>query len=199
MHMSGGNLSSPLFLEGEWMKKLFEIKLVKNPKRKKKYPYKIKFADRRVVPLPSQYDFDDSYIQSKGCIIAAFYMALRFVSVKKSMVQCLKYLQDNYSKGNHKNYNLEIVCKAINRLAPGSPAEFYRKITKGKMKKALKAGHMILYTEKEPIHTAVLMWNGKKVIRFSNGKYKTVTVAQEIHKRSGDPWYGGCVIVKNSK
>lgn len=192
-------MPSSFSIGGELMKKLFKIEPVQNEKRKKKYPYKIKFSGGKVVPLPSQYDFNDRYIQSKGCIIAAFYMALRFVSIKKSMVQCLKYLQDNYSKGNHKNYNLEIVCRAINRLASGSPAEFYRKITKEKMKKALKAGHMILYTEKEPIHTAVLMWNGKKVIRFSNGKYKAVTVAQEIRKRCGNPWYGGCVIVKNSR
>lgn len=178
------------------MKKLFKIEPVKNEKRKKKYPYKIKFSGGKVVPLPSQYDFNDNYIQSKGCIIAAFYMALRFVSVKKSMVQCLKYLQDNYSKGNHKNYNLEIACKAINRLAPDTPAKFYKKITKEKMKKALKAGHMILFTERNPIHTAVLMWNGKKVVRFSNGKYKTVTVAQEIRKRCSDSWYGGCVVVR---
>ena len=119
------------------MKKLFEIKLVKNPKRKKKYPYKIKFSDGRVIPLPSQYNFDNSsYIRSKGCIIAAFYMALRFVGIKKSMTQCLKFLQDNYSKGNHKNYNLENVCKAINQLVAGNPAKFYKKITKGKMKKS---------------------------------------------------------------
>lgn len=189
-------MPSSFSIGGELMKKLFKIEPVKNEKRKKKYPYKIKFSGGKVVPLPSQYDFNDNYIQSKGCIIAAFYMALRFVSVKKSMVQCLKYLQDNYSKGNHKNYNLEIACKAINRLAPDTPAKFYKKITKEKMKKALKAGHMILFTERNPIHTAVLMWNGKKVVRFSNGKYKTVTVAQEIRKRCSDSWYGGCVVVR---
>ena len=178
------------------MKKLFEIKPVKNEKRKKKYPYKIKLSDGQVVPLPSQYDFDNnSYIQSKGCIIAAFYMALRFAGIKKSMAKCLNYLQDNYSKGDHKNYNLQLICKAINRLVPGS-ARFYKKITKEKMKKALKAGHMILFTERNPIHTAVLMWNGKKVVRFSNGKYKTVTVAQEIRKICSDSWYGGCVVVR---
>ena len=74
------------------MKKLFEIRPVKNEKRKKIYPYKIKLSDGLVIPLPSQYDFDNSYIRSKGCIIAAFYMGLRFVGVKKSMAQCLKYL-----------------------------------------------------------------------------------------------------------
>ena len=82
------------------------------------------------------------------------------------------------------------------QLAPDTPAKFYKKITKEKMKKALKAGHMILFTEKNPIHTAVLMRDGKKIIRFSNGKYRTVTVAQEIRKRCGDSWYGGCVVVK---
>lgn len=113
------------------MKKLFEIKPVKNEKRKKKYPYKIKLSDGQVVPLPSQYDFDNnSYIQSKGCIIAAFYMALRFAGIKKSMAKCLNYLQDNYSKGDHKNYNLQLICKAINRLVPGS-ARFYKKNHKG--------------------------------------------------------------------
>ena len=180
------------------MKKLFKIKPVRNEKRKKRYPYKIKFPDGLIVPLPSQYDFDNSsYIQSKGCIIAAFYMGLRFVGVKKSMMQCLKYLQVNYDKGNRKNYNLDIVCKALNRLTPDTPARFYKKITKEKMKKALKAGHMILFTERNPIHTAVLMWNGKNIIRFSNGKYKVVTVTQEIRKRCGDSWYGGCVVVRN--
>ena len=51
---------------------------------RKKYPYKIKFTDGRVIPLPSQYDFtDSSFIRRHGCIIAAFYMGLRFVGVKK--------------------------------------------------------------------------------------------------------------------
>ena len=179
------------------MKKIFEIKLVKNPKRKKKYPYKIKFSDGRVIPLPSQYNFDNSsYIRSKGCIIAAFYMGLRFAGAKKSMKACLRYLQEKHPKGKHINYNLEQVCKAINKLAPGNPAKFYKKITKAEMKKALKRGDIVLYTEKDPIHTAVILWNGRKFKRFSDGKYKSVTVAWEIRKRSGDPWYGGCVVVR---
>ncbi len=179
------------------MGKLFDIVPITKASRKKKYPYKIIFADGRKVPVPSQYDFDNSsYIRSKGCIIAAFYMALRFVGIKKSMTQCLRYLQENYSKGSHINYNLQLVCKAINKLAPGNPAKFYEKISKAEMKKALKAGHMILFTEKNPIHTSVILWSGRKYKRFSDGKYKNVTVAWEIRKRCGDPWYGGCVVVK---
>ena len=168
-----------------------------NKTGRSKYPYKIKFTDSCVVPLPSQYDFDDSsFIRRHGCIVAAFYMGLRFANQKKSMKQCLKYLQEHFSKGIHSNYNLQQVCTAINKLAPGTPAKFYKKISQAEMKKALKAGHMILYTEKNPIHTAVILWNGKKFIRFSDGKYKNVTVSWEIRKRCGDDWYGGCVIVR---
>ena len=164
-----------------------------------KYPCKIKYADGRKIPVPSQWDFDVYDINKKGCIIAAFYMGLRFAGVKKSMKHCLKYLQDNHSKGARANYNLQQACESINKLAPGNPAKFYEKISKTEMKKALKAGHMILYTEKNPIHTAVILWNGRKFKRFSDGKYKSVTVAWEIRKRCGDDWYGGCVVVKKSK
>lgn len=179
------------------MKKLFEIRPTKNKARKKKYPYKIVFTDGRKIPLPSQYDFDDSsFIRRHGCIIAAFYMGLRFAGKKKSMKACLKYLQEHYPKGKHINYNLQRVCKAINKIADGSPAKFYEKISKAEMKKALKEGDMVLYTEKDPIHTAVLLWNGRKFKRFSDGKYKSVTVAWEIRKRCVDDWYGGCVVIK---
>ena len=179
------------------MGKLFDIVPTINKKRKKKYPYKIVFVDGRKVPLPSQYDFDDSsFIRRHGCIIATFYMGLRFVGVKKSMKKCLKYLQENHPKGSYINYNLRQVCTAINKLTPGSPAKFYEKITKTEMKKALKAGYMVLYTEKDPIHTAVILWNGRKFKRFSDGKYKSVTAAWEIRKCCGDGWYGGCVVVR---
>lgn len=179
------------------MEKLFEIRPTKNKARKKKYPYKIVFADGRKIPLPSQYDFtDSSFIRRHGCIIAAFYMGLRFVGVKKSMKGCLKYLQENHPKGSHINYNLRQVCAAINKLALGNPAKFYEKISKAEMKKALKAGHMVLYTERNPIHTAVLLYDRKKFKRFSDGKYKNVTVWWEIKKRCNDDWYKGCVIVR---
>lgn len=179
------------------MGKMFEIKPITDANRKTKYPYKIIFADGRKVPLPSQYDFaDSSFIRRHGCIIAAFYMALRFVGIKKTMKGCLKYLQEKHPKGKHINYNLEQVCKSINELTPGKPAKFYEKISKSEMKKTLKRGDMVLYTEKNPIHTAVLLWNGQKFKRFSDGKYKSVTVNWEIKKRCNDDWYGGCVVVR---
>lgn len=176
--------------------KTFKIKKRMN----KKYPYKIKHINGARVPVPSQYDFtNNKTIQTQGCIIAAFYMGLRYAGKKKSMIQCLKYLQNNYSKGNHLNYNLELVGKAINKLCKGKPAKYYEKITQKEMRQSLRNGKMVLFTEREPIHTAVLLFDGRKVIRFSDGKYKDVTVAHEINKRCGDDWYKGCVVVERRK
>ena len=78
--------------------------------------------------LHLQYDFSNSFIRSHGYIIAAFYMAIRFCDIKKSMMWCLKYLQNNCNKGNHINYNLRIVCDAINNICDGSPAKFYKSL-----------------------------------------------------------------------
>lgn len=178
------------------MKKLFEIKPTQNAKRKKKYPYKIKFTDGRVVPLPSQYDFMDKFIQSHGCSLAGFYMALRFTGKKKSMEKCYAYMRDHYNLNGKAKYSLRQIAGVINKLSDRTPAKFYEKISKAEMKKALKRGDMVLFEEKNPIHTAVLLYDGKKFKRFSDGKYKNVTVAWEIRKRCGDNWYGGCAVIK---
>ena len=175
---------------------MFKIK----KKHNKKYPYKIRHTNGARVPVPSQYVFNNSeFIRNHGCIIAAFYMGLRYAGKKKTMVQCLEYLKKYYPKGKRINYNLEQVCKAINKLCKGKPAKYYEKITKKEMWQSLRYDKMVLFTEREPIHTAVLLFDGSKVIRFSDGKYKNVTVEHEINKRCGDDWYKGCVVVERRK
>lgn len=172
--------------------KLFKIK----KKRNKKYPYKIKHTNGARVPVPSQYDFNAYDINTKGCIIVAFYMAQRFIGKRKSVMQCLKYMQKNHPKGKRLNYNLKQVSMAINELKKKDYATYYDHISKNKMKQALRDGKMVLFTERDPIHTVVLLYNGYDVIRFSDGKYNKMSWTKEIEKRCNDDWYKGCVVVK---
>ena len=172
--------------------KLFKIK----KKRNKKYPYKIKHTNGAKIPVPSQYDFDTYDINTKGCIIVAFYMAQRFIGKRKTVMQCLKYMQKNHPKGKRLNYNLKQVAMAINELKKKDCATYYDHITKTEMKQALRDGKMVLFTEREPIHTVVLLYNGYDVIRFSDGKYNKTSWIKEIEKRCNDNWYKGCVVVK---
>lgn len=122
-------------------------------------------------------------------------MALRFIGVKKNMTQCKKYLDKNYGLAGHSKYSLRQISKAINAIASGSPATFRREASKDTIKKALDNGKMVLFEERNPIHTAVLLKKDDKYIRFSDGKYKKVTIHEEVKKRCGDAYYGGCIIV----
>lgn len=177
------------------MKKII-IKANKNKKIKTKYPYRIYLDNGRIIPVPSQHYFKSDYIQNHGCSLVGFYMALRFLGVKKSMAWCKRYMDKNYGLNGHAKYSLRQVTGAVNKIVSGSPVTFYKNASAAAIRKALKNGKMVLFEEKNPVHTAVLLRTGNKIRRFSDGHYKNVTVNQETAKRSGDSYYGGCVIIK---
>ena len=176
--------------------KSFTIKKNANKKTKVKYPYRIYLNNGRIIPLPSQHNFKSSYIRNHGCSLVGFDMALRFIGVKKSMTNCKKYLDSHYGLAGHSKYSLRQISKAINAIASGSPATFKKAASADNIQKALDNGKLVLFEEKNPIHTAVLLKRGDKYIRFSDGKYKKVTVAEELKKGCGDAYYGGCIIIK---
>lgn len=173
-----------------------KIKVNNNKKTKIKYPYQIYMDNGRVIPVPSQYKFKTNYIRTHGCSLAGFYMALRFLGIKKSMAWCKKYMDKNHGLHGHAKFNLRQVAAAINEIDSSKPATFKKSPSAATIRSNLKRGDMILFEEKSPIHTAVLLQVGTKIKRFSDGGYKNVTVAQEVKKRCGDAYYGGCVIVR---
>lgn len=174
----------------------FTIKNNTNKKTKTKYPYQIYLDSGRIIPVPSQHHFKSDYIQSHGCSLAGFYMALRFLGIKKSMAWCKKYMDKNHGLNGHKKFSLRQVAAAINEIVPGKPAVFKKSPSAATIRSNLKSGNMVLFEERNPIHTAVLLWNGAKIRRFSDGHYNNVTVAQEVKKRCTDSYYGGCVIIR---
>ena len=173
-----------------------KIKKNTNKKTKVKFPYRIYLDNGRIIPVPSQHHFSSSYVKNHGCSLAAMYMGLRFLGIKKSMTNCKKYMDKNYGLHGRSKYSLNQIAKAINKIVSGSPAKFYKNLSSEKIKEALKNGNMILFEEKDPIHSAVLLWDGKKIKRFSDGGYKNVTIEQETKKRCGDAYYGGCIVIK---
>ena len=173
-----------------------KIKKNTNQKTKVKFPYRIYLDNGRIVPVPSQYKFKSDYIQSHGCSLVGFYMALRFLGIKKSMAWCKKYLDKNYGLKGRSKYPLKIIAEAINAIVPGKPAVFKKSPSEATIRNNFKNGSLILFEEKNPIHTVVLLQIGAKIKRFSDGRYKNVTVAQEVKKRCTDSYYGGCVIIR---
>ena len=172
------------------------IAATKNRKRKKKFPWRIVLDNGRKIPVPSQYDFKSSFIRTHGCSLVAFYMALRFRGVKKNMQQVLQYARKKLKCGA--KYPLTEIVKGINQICPGKPAAYHKSMTDKQLKKHLEKGHMILFEEGNPIHTVVLLRDGKtgKIYRFSDGKKSITTVAKENKKKCTNEKYKGIVIVK---
>lgn len=183
------------------IQEVIEIKIKKNTnqKTKIKFPYRIYLDNGRIIPVPSQYKFKSDYIRTHGCSLVAFYMSLRFLGIKKSMAWCKKYLDKNQGLHGHAKFSLRQVAAAINKIVGGSRATFKKSPSADVIRKNLEKGNMVLFEERNPIHTVVLLQIGAKIKRFSDGKYKNVTVAQEINKRCSDAYYGGCIIVKNKE
>lgn len=177
----------------------FTIKKNTNKKNRIKYPYRIYLDNGRIIPVPSQHHFKSSYIRNHGCSLVGFYMALRFLGIKKSMAWCKRYMDKNHGLNGHAKFNLRQVAAAINESVSGNPATFKKAPSADVIKKNLEKGNMVLFEERNPIHTVVLLQIGAKIKRFSDGRYKNVTVAQEINKRCGDTYYGGCIIVRNKE
>ena len=173
-----------------------KIKKNTNQKTKVKFPYRIYLDNGRIVPVPSQYKFKSDYIRTHGCSLVAFYMSLRFLDIKKSMAWCKKYMDKNHGLNGHAKFNLWQIAVAINKIVSGNPATFKKAPSADVIKKNLEKGNMVLFEEKNPIHTVVLFKIGAKIRRFSDGHYNNVTVTQEVSKRCGDAYYGGCIIVR---
>lgn len=174
------------------------VKIVanKNKKSKRKFPWRIVLENGRVIPVPSQHDFKSVFIQKHGCSLVGFYMALRFRGVKKNMQQCLTYCRRKLKCGA--KYPLTEIAKGINQICPGKPAIYHKSMSNDRIEVHLKKGHMILFEEGNPIHTVVLLRDGKtgKIYRFSDGKKSITTVAKENKKKCTNEKYRGIVIVK---
>jgi hypothetical protein len=172
------------------------IAATKNRKRKKKYPYRIYLDNGRQIPVPSQHNFKNNFIQHHGCSLVGFYMALRYKGIKKNMQQVLRHARKKLKCGA--KYPLTEVTKGINMLCSEKPAVYRKSMTDKQLKKHLEKGHMILFEEGNPIHTVVLLRDGKtgKIYRFSDGKKSITTVAKENKKKCTNEKYRGIVIVK---
>lgn len=172
------------------------IVATKNRKRKKKFPWRIVLDNGRQIPVPSQHDFKDDFIQHHGCSLVAFYIALRYKGIKKNMQQVLQYARKKLKCGA--KYPLAEIARGINMICPGKPASYHKSMSNDRIEAHLKKGHMILFEESNPIHTVVLLRDSKtgKIWRFSDGRKNVTTVEKENKKKCTNEKYRGIVIVK---
>ena len=166
-----------------------------------KYPLKIYLTTGEVMLIPRQSQFDNDWLRRHGCSIMAEYIALQWLGVKK--VGKKKLWPVNLLKWHKKHTPNQIAAKllikaipiAIKKLSKGS-AKYYKKVTKARMEAALKKGYLVIFEQKDPIHTVILIPDDGKVYVASHGKVTKTTVNKMMQTVLKSTKYRGMVIVK---
>ena len=177
----------------------------------KRYPYEyIKGKKRILIPQQKQFNL---YCRKHGCSVTACSIALQWLGVREADSTVLNptevYL---YAKKHINGFNgskLSIFgCKAvINDLAGPKVATWYSNNGKRNhnirviINRALNEGSIVLFEEKNPIHTVVILGideKGKYIIA-TNGKIirrsQAVEIRRGLHGLVGasnqKPWFSG--------
>lgn len=160
----------------------------------KRYPYEIELHGRRIL-IPQQKQFG-TYCRIHGCSVTACSIALQEIG-KMQADKSVWNPQEiaNKAKKEIQGYNgskLSIWgCKTILNKIAGKEVAFWHSndgkhdaAIRSAINAALKAGHVVLYEEKNPIHTVIILEldeKGRWVIA-TNGKIVRRSQVTETRK-----------------
>ena len=163
-------------------------------RRDKRYPYKVEFNDKKLL-IPQQKQFGE-YCRNHGCSVTACSIALQFVGVKQrdetvwNPKEVYEYAKEHIPGFNGSKLSIWGCKSVINKIA-GKEVSFWHSNNgrhdtsiRGNIDKQLRNGHIILFEEKDPVHTVVLLGIDKKgrYIVATNGRVVRRSRAGEIRK-----------------
>lgn len=161
----------------------------------KRYPYQVFLASGRKILIPQQTQFG-SFCQKHGCSMAACCIGLQVVGIKQkdgsvwNPKEIYQKAKKEISGYNGSKLTIWGSKSTINKIA-GKEVAFWHsndgkhnKSIRADIDKHLKDGHIILYEEKNPIHTIAILGIDKKgrYIVATNGKIVRRSRAGEIRK-----------------
>ena len=177
----------------------------------KRYPYEYDKGKKRIL-IPQQKNFG-LYCRNHGCSVTACSIALQWIGVKQADKTVWNpkeiYLYAKEHIGGYNGSKLSIWgCKnVINKIA-GREVAFWHP-NDGKhdariretIRKALEAGNVVLFEEKNPIHTVIFLGidTNNKYITATNGRItrrsQVVEVRRGLHGMIGavnqKNWWNG--------
>ena len=177
----------------------------------KRYPMEVQTAGKRIL-IPQQKEFG-SYCRSHGCSVTACSIALQWLGVKqengtvwnpREIYQKAKKALDGFNGSKLSIYGCQ---KIINKIAGEKVAVWYSNNGKRNTRireiidKALNEGSVVLFEEKNPIHTVIFLGIDKngKYITATNGRIvrrsRAVEIRRGLHGMTGavnqKPWWSG--------
>lgn len=160
-----------------------------------RYPYVVNYPFGH-INIPQQKKFG-TYCSHHGCSVTAVSIATQFAGCKQSdktvwnPKEVYEFAKKRVSGYNGSKLSIFGCHKAINRIAGKTVAEWHSstKTNKAHMEKkirdALKSGHIVLFEEKNPIHTVVLlgMTDSSHVLVATNGKVVKRSMKTQMNYR----------------
>lgn len=155
----------------------------------------MKYNKWKGLKIPEQSSAKSSYIHNHGCSLITTCLGLQWAGKSMSVSKVYDSAKRHLDKGKHVKYPLSGCSKLINILMPGAPAHFHRTYDAKTIRKALKAGKMILFEEDDPVHSVALVRKGRVTYRLSYGRASRTTVNKEVKRKCTSSYYKGWVSV----
>lgn len=160
----------------------------------KRYPYEADLDGRRLL-IPQQKEFG-SYCRNHGCSVTACSLATQYLGIKQQDRSVWNpseiYQRAKKEISGYNGSKLSIWgCKSIINKIAGKEVAFWHSndgkhdpAVRAAINKALKAGHVVLFEEKNPIHTVIILEmddKGRWVIA-TNGRIVRRSQLAEVRK-----------------
>lgn len=165
-----------------------------------KYPLKVTLSSGETMIIPRQSKFDNEWLRKHGCSIMAEYIAMQWLGVKKVgkkkiyPIRLLKWHKKHTPELIGAKVLIKAIPEAVDKLSKGK-AKYYKTVTKKRMTEALDKGHLVIFEQKDPIHTVILIPDEEGIYIASHGKVKETTVKKMMKTVLKSTKYRGMVEV----
>lgn len=161
----------------------------------KKYPLRVALANKTVLKVPKQKNFDNAFLRCHGCSLMAEYLALQYVHKHVWPLHLLRWHRAHDKQDVKAKVTLRGVAKGINHYRPDR-AKYIPTPTVSKAELALASGACLILDHRNPIHSVFIVRDNGVDYIISYGKVKKVDISRTIAKATTNKTYRGMVIIK---
>ncbi len=161
----------------------------------KRWPVKVVLekADKKTltVKVPDKQQSKSTFVRNHGCSLEAISIALQLHGIKKSPAQIREWCYTHLAGYNGSKITVFGATKVINGIVGKKVAIWHANTGKNNKKvrqninRALKQGKVVLFEQKDPIHTVVFLgYKNKKLQIATYGGVRNGTVSEQVSKKA---------------
>lgn len=161
----------------------------------KKWPVKaiLQKPDKKtvIIKIPDKKQSKSVFVRSHGCSLEAISVALQLQGIRKTPEQIHEWCRTHLAGYNGSKVTVFGAAKVINGITGKKVAVWHSNTGKNNKKvrqninRALKQGKVVLFEQKDPIHTVVFLGHKNKKLQIATyGGVHNGTVAGQVSKKA---------------